>query len=119
MTGGSPKPPKAFQQFSSSYPKIAEAWSLLGEAGATGPLDEKTQRIVKLAVAIAARSEGATHSAVRKALAAGVPRAALEQVVALAASTLGLPQAVAAFTWIMDEVGGRKSEVGSNEEEER
>jgi alkylhydroperoxidase/carboxymuconolactone decarboxylase family protein YurZ len=121
MTGATPKPPKAFQQFSSRYPKIAEAWGLLGEAGASGPLDEKTQRIVKLAVAIGARSEGATHSAVRKALAAGVSPEALQQVVALAASTLGLPQAVAAFTWIEDElkVGGRKAEDGGTEQEER
>src|SRR5688572_7764291 len=120
MTTPTPEPPKAFLMFSSRFPKIAEAWSLLGEAGSTGPLDEKTQRIVKLAVAIGARSEGATHSAVRKALAAGVPPDALRQVIALAASTLGLPQAVAAFTWI-EEVfrgpKGRKQDPGESQEE--
>lgn len=107
MKDRSPPPPKAFQAFSARFPQIGQAWDLLSEAGARGPLDERAQRLIKLAVAIAARSEGATHSAVRKALAAGTGPEELYQVVALAASTLGLPQAVAAFTWIEDELNAR------------
>ncbi|MBI4585747.1 MAG: carboxymuconolactone decarboxylase family protein [Planctomycetes bacterium] len=98
-TGG---PPKAFRDFGAKFPKIAQAWDLLSEAGATGPLDEKTQRLIKLAVSIGTRAEGATHSATRKALKAGATKEEIYQVVALAASTLGLPNAVAAFTWIED-----------------
>ena len=97
-----PAPPKTFAEFSARFPKVAEAWGLLGEAGREGPLDEKTCRLVKLAVSIGARSEGATHSAVRKALAAGVKPDELQQVIALAASTLGLPGAVAAYSWVKD-----------------
>jgi alkylhydroperoxidase/carboxymuconolactone decarboxylase family protein YurZ len=93
--------------FSQRFPKIAQAWDLLSEAGSTGPLDEKAQRLVKLAIAIGTRSEGATHSAVRKALAAGLREDEILQVVALSASNLGLPGAVAAFTWIEDELKGR------------
>ena len=95
-------PPKTFEVFSKRFPRIAEAWSLLGEAGLEGPVDEKTCRLIKLAVSIGARSEGATHSAVRKALAAGAGADEIHQVVALAASTVGLPNAVAAFTWVED-----------------
>jgi len=107
MPRSNPPPPKTFQLFSKRFPDIAQAWSLLSDAGAVGPLDERTQRLVKLAVAIAARSEGATHSAVRKALGAGCGTGELYQVVALAASSIGLPTAVAAFTWIEDELKKR------------
>ena len=99
-----PGPPKAFEDFSRRFPKINQAWSLLSEASDEGPLDAKTRRLIKLAVSIGGRSEGAAHSAVRKALAAGASPEELYQVVALAASTIGLPNAVAAFTWVEDVV---------------
>jgi len=99
-----PGPPKAFVDFSKRFPRIAEAWDLLGEGGSAGPLDEKTTRLVKLGISIANRSEGATHSAARKARAAGATPSEIYQVVALAASTIGLPSAVAAYTWIRDEL---------------
>ena len=95
-------PPKKYRDFVARYPKLAEAWDAIHEAGATGPLDEKAQRLLKLAVAIGAMREGAVHASVRKALDMGIPPAELEQVVALAAGTLGLPSTVAAFTWLQD-----------------
>jgi alkylhydroperoxidase/carboxymuconolactone decarboxylase family protein YurZ len=95
-----PKPPKIFDHFSERYPKIRQAWDLLGEAGLEGPLDERTCRLIKLGIAIGAMREGAVHSAVRKALAVGVSRQEVEQVVALASSVIGLPSAVAVYTWI-------------------
>ena len=84
------------------YPKLAEAWDAIHEAGAMGPLDAKTQRLVKLAVAIGGLREGAVHASARKALDMGISIEELEQVVALAAGTLGLPATVAAFTWVRD-----------------
>ena len=96
------KPPQTFLDFSAQFPKIAEAWGILGDAGMAGPLDEKTARLVKLGISLAVRSEGATHSAVRKARASGATREEIHQVLALAASTIGLPQTVAAYTWIQD-----------------
>ena len=100
-------PPKTFLDFSKRFPKIAEAWDLLGDAGQTGPLDEKTARLVKLGISIASRSEGATHSATRKARSAGATPDEIHQVVALAASTIGLPTTVAAFTWVEEELKGK------------
>lgn len=97
-----PKPPDTYLEFTKRFPKVGKAWELLGDAGRDGPLDEKTARLVKLGVAIGCLREGAVHSAVRKALAAGVSREAVEQVIALAASTLGLPAAVAVYTWVRD-----------------
>ena len=40
----------------------------------------------------------------RKALALGVTQEEMEQTVALAASTLGMPSTVAAFCWVRDEL---------------
>ena len=49
-----PKPPKVHEDFVARYPKLGEAWSHINEAGKQGPLDERTQRLVKLAVAMGA-----------------------------------------------------------------
>ncbi len=96
------KPPRTFDEFSTTFPKLREAWDLLGEAAGEGPLDEKTQRLVKLAIAIGAMREGAVHSSVRKGRAKGVTDAEMNQVVALAASVIGMPSAVAVWTWIRE-----------------
>jgi alkylhydroperoxidase/carboxymuconolactone decarboxylase family protein YurZ len=95
-----PKPPQAYQAFIERFPKLAAAWDLLSEGGQEGPLDEKAVRLVKFAIAAGALREGAVHSAARKAVAVGVSLAELEQVIALAAPTIGLPSAVAVHTWI-------------------
>ena len=98
-----PEPPKRFQEFVAEYPKLGEAWKLLGEAGQDGPLDTKTARLIKLGIAAGSMREGAVHSAVRKALAAGATTDELSQIVALSASTIGMPSAVAIYSWIQDE----------------
>jgi alkylhydroperoxidase/carboxymuconolactone decarboxylase family protein YurZ len=100
-----PTPPDTFVEFCRKFPKLAEAWRLAGEASGAGPLDERTGRLVKLAVSVGAMREGAVHSAVRKALAVGVTREEVEQVVALAASTLGFPATVAVYSWVRDVLG--------------
>lgn len=97
-----PKPPKVYQEFVNRYPKLAEAWENIAEAGTAGPLDEKTARLIKLAIAIGAMREGAVHSSIRKALALGIAPEGIGQVVALAAGTLGLPSTVAIYSWVKD-----------------
>ena len=102
-----PIPPPTYEAFVKRYPKLGRAWELMAEAGSEGPLDERTARLVKLATAIGALRQGAVHSNVRKALSLGISRREVEQVVALSASTLGLPAAVAVFTWVGDVMGKR------------
>jgi alkylhydroperoxidase/carboxymuconolactone decarboxylase family protein YurZ len=97
-----PKPPATYTEFVTQYPELGSAWELIGKAGKKGPLDESTQRLVKLAVAIGAMREGAVHSSVRKARAQGISREAVEQVVALAVGTLGMPSTVAVYTWVRE-----------------
>ena len=98
----SKKPPKAYRDFVATYPRLGEAWDMAREAEENGPLDEKTRRLIKLGVAVGAMRQGAVSSAARKARVAGASDEEIRQVVALAASTLGFPSAVAIFTWVED-----------------
>jgi len=100
------RPPAAHQQFVRRFPRLGKAWDLVNEEGSAGPLDAKTQRLLKLAVAIGAMREGAVHSGVRKARDAKASLAEMEQVVALAASTIGLPSSVAVWGWVREEADG-------------
>ena len=100
-----PELPKAYQLFVERYPKLGQAWELSAEAGEEGPLDAKTVRLVKLAIAMGALREGAVHANVRKAMAAGISTEEIEQVVALGAGTLGFPSTVALFCWAQDVIG--------------
>jgi len=102
------KPPALHRQFVRRFPHLGEAWDLVNEEGAAGPLDAKSQRLLKLAIAIGAMREGAVHSGVRKARDVGATLAEMEQVVALAASTIGLPASVAAWSWVKEEAAGKK-----------
>ncbi len=97
-----PHPPDTYRAFVQRFPKIADGWEAIAAAGREGPLGGKTVRLIKLAVACAALREGAVHANVRKALAVGITRAEIEQVIALAAGTLGLPATVAVFSWAQD-----------------
>jgi len=103
------RPPRIHQQFVHRFPDIGRAWELVSREAGSGPLDPRSERLVKLAIAVGAVRESAVHSAARKARDAGVTLAEMEQVVALAASTIGFPASVAAWSWIRDESGpGRK-----------
>ena len=95
-------PPKAFRQFIERHPTLGDAWELISQAGADGPLDERTQRLVKLGIAMGAMRSGSVHSGARKALALGITVDEIQQVVALAAGTVGVPGAVACFDWVQD-----------------
>lgn len=109
MSSSMPEIPQAHQDFVTKYPQLAQAWELIAAAGQQGSLDEKTIRLLKLAAAIGAMREGSVHASVRKALALGIPRAELEQVVAIAASVLGLPSVVATHTWVQDQLTKTKA----------
>lgn len=96
------RPPRTYDEFSATFPTLRKAWDLLGEAAKEGPLDDKTARLVKLGISIGAMREGSVHSSARKAIAAGASKDEMNQVVALASSIIGMPSAVAVWTWIND-----------------
>lgn len=95
--------PGAARQVADAHPELWAAFQHLGEqTSRAGPLDERTRRLVHLAYAIGANSEGATHSHTRRGLSEGISPDELEHVALLAITTLGWPQAVRALTWIRD-----------------
>jgi alkylhydroperoxidase/carboxymuconolactone decarboxylase family protein YurZ len=97
--------PQPFQDFVAAYPGVASAYEALATAAhEAGPLDERTRRLVKLAIAVGGRLEGAVRAHARFARAAGVGDAELDHVALLAMTTIGQPSAVAARTWMRDEL---------------
>lgn len=85
------------------YPDVWDRYAALGKRTAeAGPIDGETKRLVKLALAIGAQSEGAVHSHVRRGLDEGLSPETLRHAALLAIPTLGFPQAVAAMSWIDD-----------------
>ena len=95
--------PAGAGKLAARYPSVWRAFETLGEAVATtGPLDDRTRRLIKLALAIGAGSEGAVHSHARRGLSDGLTKEQLDHVVLLAIPTLGLPAAVKAMTWVDD-----------------
>ncbi|MEX5516566.1 carboxymuconolactone decarboxylase family protein [Pseudophaeobacter sp. 1A09344] len=95
--------PGAAGDLAEQHPDIWAAYSDLGKACAdAGPLTDREKRLVKLALAVGAGSEGAVHSHTRRAVSEGIEVAAIQQVALLAIGPLGLPRAVAAKTWIED-----------------
>jgi len=95
--------PGAAGDLAEQHPDIWKAYSALGKATADcGPLSDREKRLVKLALAIGAGSEGAVNSHTRRAKADDIEAEAIMQVAMLAIGPLGLPRAVAAKTWIED-----------------
>lgn len=95
--------PGAAGDLAEEHPDVWKAYAALGKATADcGPLTDREKRLVKLALAIGAGSEGAVHSHTRRARSEGIEAEAITQVAMLAIGPLGLPRAVAAKTWIED-----------------
>ncbi len=95
--------PKAHNRFLAEFPDIAAAYEQMGSAAhQAGPLDDKTRQLVKLALAIGTRHEGAVHAHTRRALGMGITPAEIKHVVTLALTTLGLPSTMGAYTWVND-----------------
>ena len=90
-------------QIASERPELWRAFQELGaQVGAAGPLSEREQRLVNIALAIGGDSEGATHSHARLALAEKLSAEDLDHVAFLAITTLGWPQAIRGLTWVRD-----------------
>jgi alkylhydroperoxidase/carboxymuconolactone decarboxylase family protein YurZ len=100
-------PPSGAGQFAKNFPDVWQAYQALGASVAeSGPIDGRGRRLVKLALAIGAGSEGAVHSHARQAVEEGLSNDEIRQVCNLAITTLGFPAAMAALTWVNDVIGG-------------
>ncbi len=103
--------PDIYADYRERFPDVAAAMDTLGAATeAAGPIDERTQRLVKLAIAIGGLAEGAVRSNTRKALDLGVQPEELYHVAMLAVATAGLPTAIAGMQWIDEVLAARARE---------
>jgi 4-carboxymuconolactone decarboxylase len=110
--------PQIYLAFRDAHPEVAKALDELGRSTEhAGPLDDRTQRLVKVALAVGSLAEGAVRSNARKALAAGDTAAEIRHVALLAITTCGFPTAIAGLGWI-DEVLGRESNEAPDQSEE-
>ena len=97
--------PPIVQETAEHYPQVWEAYNNLGRAlGEAGPLDAKTERLVKLAIAVGANLEGAVRSHTRRGLAAELTKEELKHVALLGITTVGWPTALAGLSWVVDEL---------------
>jgi AhpD family alkylhydroperoxidase len=95
--------PGNYERFRERYGAVAQAFFNLGvTVHEAGPLDEKTEELVQLGLAVGGHHEGGVHSHTRKALSAGATPDEIRHVVVLAIPTLGFPHAMAAMSWVED-----------------
>jgi 4-carboxymuconolactone decarboxylase len=96
--------PDIYRRFERAFPRVHVAHQELAKACyESGPLDARSARLIKLAVAIGAQAEGAVRSHARRALADNVTPEEVRHVGVLALTTIGFPHTVAGLGWI-DEV---------------
>jgi len=97
------KVPGPFRKFVEAYPECGMTYEALATASrdAAG-FPEKEAELVKLALALGSRLEGAAHSHARRALEAGATAGEVRGVALLGLTTLGLPHTMMATSWIED-----------------
>lgn len=96
--------PQTFKNFKANYSDIHRQYEELATACREhGPLDQKSQDLVKIGIAIGQQSKGGVMSNTRKALAAGATAKEIHHAILLSLTTVGFPAMIAAMGWA-DEV---------------
>ncbi len=96
--------PKTYERFVNDFPEVFKDFKQLGiSCRDAGPLDPKTQDLIKLGIAVGTNSRGGVMSHTRKALASGAAPEEIKHVVLLSLTTSGFPNMIAALVWV-DEV---------------
>jgi len=82
------------------HDQLATAWNAIAQAGRSGPLDERTCRLLELAIAIGARDKEAVRAAHQRAVQFATFGEEIDQLVTLAAATIGRAATLATYTWL-------------------
>ena len=97
--------PEFLQKLIARYPDIWEQYGQLSQAvGTVDGLDERSERLVTLGIAIGSGRQGAVHSHTRKCRRAGLSNAEIFHTALLAITTIGWSGAIAGLAWINDEL---------------
>ncbi len=101
--------PKKYTDFSSKYPDVFKQYQNLGTAcREAGPLDKKTQNLIKLGIAAGANSRGGVMSHTRKALEAGATAEEVNHTLLLTLTTLGFPNMISAISWANEVISSQE-----------
>jgi alkylhydroperoxidase/carboxymuconolactone decarboxylase family protein YurZ len=93
--------PKVYEKFSNNFADVFKDYKQLGQTcRAAGPLDQKSQDLIKLGIAIGANSRGAVMSSTRKALESGATKEEIAHAALLSLTTTGFPNMIAALQWV-------------------
>jgi alkylhydroperoxidase/carboxymuconolactone decarboxylase family protein YurZ len=93
--------PKVYEKFSNNFTDVFKDYKQLGQTcRAAGPLDQKSQDLIKLGIAIGANSRGAVMSSTRKALESGSTKEEIAHAALLSLTTTGFPNMIAALQWV-------------------
>jgi len=93
--------PNIYQNFAEKYPEVFKTYNQLGiSCREAGPLDIKSQSLVKLGIAMGCNSRGGVMSHTRKALAAGATPEEIFHAILLSLTTIGFPNMMAAMGWV-------------------
>ncbi len=96
--------PKTYENFLQDFPEVFKDYKQLGiSCRNAGPLEPKTQDLIKLGIAVGTNSRGGVMSHTRKALASGASAGEIRHTVLLSLTTTGFPNMIAAMGWV-DEV---------------
>ena len=94
------KLPGTYLAFAERFPELARAHEEIGKSvESAGPLDAKTQFLVKIGICVGAGLESALRSHVRRAMQHGATEQEIEQAIMLGMNTVGFPRTVAAWSW--------------------
>lgn len=92
--------PEVYKGFQQRFGTVAKAYDELAtRCHEAGPLDARSRRLVKLAVAVGLSSEGGVRSHTRQALDEGISAGEICHTVLLALTTAGFPAMIAAMKW--------------------
>lgn len=95
-----------FEYFKENHGEIYEAYSSYGKAihEDGGPLDEKTKRLMKVAISATIQNEYSLTTHIRKALKAGASLEDVEHTILLVAPTVGFPAMMKAIMVLREEM---------------
>ncbi|TVQ41138.1 MAG: carboxymuconolactone decarboxylase family protein [Spirochaetaceae bacterium] len=92
--------PRTYRQVVKRFPRIAAAHEQMGSAAeAAGPLEKRTQVLIKIGICAGAGLENALRSQVRRAVEHGLSREEIEHAIVLGINSIGFPATAAALQW--------------------
>ena len=102
--------PKYYSNLKKRYPNVAQSFDkFASECAKAGPLDKKTQKLIKLGTAVGIGSEGDVQNLAIQALAGSASSDEIRHAVLLSATTVGFPRMIVALQWVEEVIAAQKN----------